>query len=259
MRTAPRAAAIALCAALALASGPAAAEPAAASPIEPEAKAILERMASLLQKATAFSLVADLAWDSVQADGQKLEFGETRRIAVRRPDRLRFDIERRTGEKRGTIYDGKEIAVFDFDEKAYASVPKTVTLDDVLDYAQEDLGVRVPLAEMFSAEFGKTLSEQIREASSVDVDQIGGVACDHVAFRTDTADIQVWVAQGDKPLARRVVISYRNEIGQPQFRADLRDWNLAASLPDSLFSVVPPAGSERVPLAAQPNAPEAAR
>jgi hypothetical protein len=259
-RGAWRAAALALVAGLALLAGPAGAQTAAvASPIEPEAKAIIDRMASALQKAASLSVVADIAWDSVQPDGQKLEFGETRRIAVRRPDRMRIETERRSGEKRGTVYDGKEIAVFDYDAKAFASVPKTGTIDDAIDYAQNDLGVRVPLAQIFSAELGKTLSEEIREASRVDVARVGGIVCDHVAVRTDTVDAQFWVAQGDTPVARRIVISYRNELGQPQFRADLRDWDLKASHPDSLFSVAAPAGSERVPLATPPSQPEAGR
>jgi len=240
-------------------AGPSAAQPAVASPIDPQAKAVLDRMASALEKATAIAVTADLAWDTVQSDGQKLEFGETRRIALRRPDRLRIEIDRRSGGKRGTIYDGKQIAAFDYDEKAYAAVPKTGTVDEVVDYAQDDLGMRVPLAELLSADLAQTLKAQIREASLVDVAQVGGDACDHVAFRTDDVDVQVWVTQGDAPRARRIVITYRNELGQPQFRADLHDWDLAASLPDALFSIAPPPGSERIPFAAQASPAPGAR
>jgi len=237
-------------------SEPAAKADPALSPVAPEARAILDRMAAYVQKAASIQVVADLAWDSVQMDGQKLEFGETRRVSMRRPDRLRIETERRSGEKRGTVYDGKELAVFDYDEKAYASVPATGTLDDVVDYARADLGVRMPLAELFTSDLGETLTGNLREADVVGVDRLGGVAYDHVAFRNDTVDGQVWVAQGNAPLPRRIVLTYRNEIGQPQFRADLRDWNLQASLPDSLFQITPPAGAERLPLAA-PSAGQA--
>lgn len=225
------------------------------TPIAPEAKAILERMAGHIQKAGSIQVTADLAWDSVQIDGQKLEFGETRKISLRRPDRLRVETERRSGARRGMVFDGKEIAVFDYDEKAYASVPKTGTVDEVVDYARGDLGVRMPLAELFASDFVETLLGDLREADVIGVDRIGGAAYDHVAFRTEAVDGQVWVAQGAAPLVRRVVLTYRTELGQPQFRADLRDWNLTASLPDSTFQIAAPAGAERVPLAAPAAAP----
>lgn len=258
-REARRGACLALLMACAVLAGPSAPARAQAegfaSPIEPAAKAILDRMAERLAKAPSIRVVVDLAWDSIQADGQKLEFGETRTISLRRPDRLRIETERRTGEKRGTIYDGKEIAVLDLDEKAWAAVAKTGSVDEILDYARDELDLRVPLGELFSAELGATLSESVRVASVVDVARIGGVACDHVAFRTDLVDVQLWIAQGDLPLPRRVVIVYRSEIGQPQFRADLRDWDVAGSLPDSLFQAAVPAGSERVPFATGARAP----
>jgi hypothetical protein len=248
--------ALALCAALAFAPALAAAQTAAIpSPIEPEAKKALDRMAAAIQKAGSLSVVADLSWDSVQPDGQKLEFGETRRYSIRRPDRLRVETDRRNGEKRGTVYDGKEIAVYDFDQKAFASLPKTGTLDEAIDYARDDLGVRVPLGELFSSDLSETLAEDVREATLVDDEQVGGVECEHVALRTDGADMQIWIAKGEPAVPRRIVITYRNEIGQPQFRADLRDWNLAAQLPDTLFSIAQPAGSERVPLRAPTAAP----
>jgi len=245
------AASLAFAAGLAWAPGAAAAE--TPSAIEPEAKAIVMRMADKIEKAPRFSVSGDLAWDTVQADGQKLEFGESRRLFVRRPDRFRVETDRRTGGKRGTIFDGKELAVFDYDQNAYAAVPKTGSIDDVIDYGQDELGLRMPLAWLFSANLAKTLGNEIRQASVVDVATIGGVPCDHVALRTDVVDAQLFVAQGDAPLLRRVVITYRNELGQPQFRADLRDWDFTTELPDSLFSLAPPAGAERIPFNAGPG------
>ena len=58
--------------------------------------------------------------------------------------------------------------------------------------------------------------------------------------------------EGD-PLPRRVVITYRQELGQPQFRADLTAWDLAPDLPESLFGFTPPEGGERVPIQAPPT------
>jgi hypothetical protein len=57
------------------------------------------------------------------------------------------------------------------------------------------------------------------------------VPCDHLAVRTaGGVDFQVWIAQGDEPLPRRIVITYKDENGQPQFWADFSNWNLAPEL-----------------------------
>ena len=77
-----------------------------------------------------------------------------------------------------------------------------------------------------------------------------GVPADHIAAKTPTVDFQVWVAQGDRPLPLRVVLTYKNTRGQPQFRAQFSDWNLDIKPSETLFSFTPPAGVRQIPFAA---------
>jgi hypothetical protein len=78
------------------------------------------------------------------------------------------------------------------------------------------------------------------------------VPCDHLAVRTSKGvDFQVWVAQGSEPLPRRIVITYQEEPGQPQFWADLSDWNLSPEISDTLFTFTPPAGADRIQFLAE--------
>jgi hypothetical protein len=64
-------------------------------------------------------------------------------------------------------------------------------------------------------------------------------------------DFQVWVADGEQPLPQRVVITYRKSPGQPQFRAQFSDWNLAPAIGESTFAAAVPAGAQKVAFAAQ--------
>jgi hypothetical protein len=59
----------------------------------------------------------------------------------------------------------------------------------------------------------------------------------------------VWVAQGDKPLLQRLIITYKREEGEPQRWAQFRDWNLSPDVPDSVFAFTPPEGAEKIPFA----------
>jgi len=64
--------------------------------------------------------------------------------------------------------------------------------------------------------------------------------------RSAEVDLQVWIARGPAPLPRRIVITYKNARGEPQFRADLYDWRVTSKLDAAAFAFVPPAGAEQV-------------
>jgi hypothetical protein len=239
--------ALSLAAALSVAAD-SSAQQAAPDAEDKEARATLERMAKFLASAQKLSVTLDTAYDVVQPDGQKIEFGARRRVALRRPDRFRMDAEERDGTSRGLMFDGKQIYAFDLDENVYASVPKQGTSDQALDYASGELGLRIPLVELFASDLPQTLAKA-REVSFVAGEKLGGVACEHLAVRLDEADFEAWVATGDRPLPQRIVVTYKLAPGQPQFAANLSEWNLAPDLPDALFSYEPAADAERIRVA----------
>jgi hypothetical protein len=224
----------------------------AANPeIEEQAMAVLKGMVQFLTQAQRFSVTVDTGFDVVQGFGQKIEFGETRQMVLRRPDRLRIDATKRNGSKSGMFFDGKDIAVFNTKENVYATIARPGTVDDAIAYFLNDLDMRLPLAELLSSQLARTLSEHVRAAVYVEPSQIAGVPCDHLALRGDQVDLQLWVAQGNQPLPRRLVLTYTREDGRPQFWAQFGEWNLAPEVPDALFVFTPPAGAAKIAFAVQ--------
>jgi hypothetical protein len=219
---------------------------AAASERDEQAMSILKRMADFLSQTQRFSVMVDIGFDVVQDSGQKIEFGETRKVVIRRPDHARIDITKRDGSTSGFIFDGKEIAVFNTRENVYATAAKPGTLDEAIDYFINDLDMRFPLAEIFSSKLAETLPKRVQAASYVEQASIAGVPCDHLAFRGDWADLQLWIEQGDQPLPRRLVLTYKHAEGQPQFWAQFSDWNLAPDVADALFVFTPPQGAAKI-------------
>jgi hypothetical protein len=188
-------------------------QPSAAHPeLDEQAMAVLKRMTEFLTQAPRFSVTVDTGFDVVQDSGQKIEFGETRQMVLRRPDRLRIDATKRNGSKSGMFFDGKDIAVFNTKENVYATVARPGTVDDAIAYFLDDLDMRLPLAELLSSQRAKMLAEHVRAAAYVEPSQIAGVPCDHLALRGDQADLQLWVAQGHQPLPRRLVITYTPQV-----------------------------------------------
>ena len=76
--------------------------------------------------------------------------------------------------------------------------------------------------------------------------KISGVMCDHLALRGDKQDVQVWIARGDEPVPRRIVITYRELEGQPQFWVQFAEWDFSPDLSDATFNFSPPEGAQRV-------------
>src|SRR5215470_13783590 len=179
---------------LVLGSAPAHAQEtkAATSEIDEKTMSILMRMAEFLAKSQQFSVTEDIGYDVLQAWDQKIEFGSTRKVVVRRPDRMAIDITDRDGTRRGFRFDGKQIAFFGIDEKVYATAQKSGDLDAAFSYFTEDLQMPLPLATLFSNNFPKALKDKVNEAYDIEDATISGTPCDHVAIRNDVVDAQLW-------------------------------------------------------------------
>jgi hypothetical protein len=73
----------------------------------------------------------------------------------------------------------------------------------------------------------------------------------HLAGRTATVDYQFWIAEGPQPLPLRAVLTYKNAEGDPQFRAQFSDWNLAPEIRDAQFAFTPSQGARKIAFVAQ--------
>ena len=222
------------------------------SPSELQAMSILKNMSEYLAHADRFSVTIRDGYDVVQESGQKIEFGELRKVTVSRPDRLRIEVERSDGQKDLVIFDGKDMTIYTANHNIYATTSRQGTLDQAIKYAVDDLKIRMPLSLMLLSTLPSELDKLGVSADYVEKTTITDVPCDHLAVRTaGGVDFQVWIAQGSEPLPRRIVITYKDENGQPQFWADLSNWNLAPDVSDALFAFTPPDGAERIQFLAE--------
>jgi hypothetical protein len=211
---------------------------------------MLMKMADYLAKAPAWSVTVHAAYDAVQPDGFKVEWNEVRTVTLKRPDRLRVESERSDGARSLVVFDGKQITTFDENAKVYARTQHPGSVDDAVVYFVHDLGMRLPLAVMLLDRMPTELQQRVQSAKYVEKTATLGAPAHHIAARTPTVDLQVWIADGDRPLPVRAVLTYKNTPGQPQFRAEFSDWNFDIQPPDTLFAFTPPAGAKEIPFAA---------
>lgn len=235
--------------ALTLIAGAVLAMVAAVGEKKPDARQIMMRMADYLSKAPNWSVTVHSAYDAVQPDGAKVEWNDVRKVTLVRPDRLRVETERSDGAHTLVVFDGKQITTFDETAKVYAQAPHPGTVDDAVVYFVRDLGMRLPLAVLLLSRFPEELQQRVQSVNYVEKTMTLGVPADHIVGRTATVDFQLWIAEGDRPLPVRAVLTYRNAPGQPQFRADFADWNFDIEPLESLFTFTPPEGAKKIPFA----------
>jgi hypothetical protein len=230
----------------ALESTPAAAPATAREPaIAADAQAVLERMSAYLKGLERFSISARETRDEVLAYGYKLQRQQTATMVVQRPDRLRVEV---AGDlkSRTYIYDGKTLVIVAPGQGVHAQVEAPPGLEPLLN-GLLGLGVEMPLIDMLLQAVKGNLTEGVLGGRLVGTSRVDGVAVDHLAFRQATIDWQLWVEQGARPLPRKLAITTRYEVGEPQFTAVL-DWNLQPDIDAGTFAFVPPPGSRRIEL-----------
>jgi hypothetical protein len=232
-----------------------AAQPAASQqqPTESQARSrdILMHMARYLSSLPAFSVRIASNYDVLQASGEMIEFGEWRKLVVQRPNHLRVDTERSDGDRTTAVFNGKEIAVINVNDKFYASTPQPGGLDESILHFVSDLKLRLPLAMLIMTRLPAELERRVRSTDYVETAYLAGQPVHHLLVRGDTVDFQVWVRSGDTPLPLRVVITYKDEPGDPGFRADFADWNTHPVITEATFRAQPPQGAQKVAFAAQ--------
>jgi hypothetical protein len=212
---------------------------------DPRADRLLRAMGDYLKAAKEFSFHAEIAFDDVQASGQKIQFGATNDISVRRPDRIYVNYEGDTARKR-FWYDGQTLTLYDGDHNVYATEKVPPSIGAALDYVSEQLGFNPPLSDFIYDDPGAVLRQDAISGSDMGETDVDGVTCQHLAFVEKNIDWQIWIETGKAYVPRKFVITYKTYPGAPQFIAVISDWDFTTPLSDSLFSADLPPDAELI-------------
>jgi len=213
--------------------------------IDPEADTVLHRLSDHNKqvKAAIFRLTDTI--DDVQADGRKLQFAHVRELTAVRPDKLKVET---TGDvtSRTLWKDGKTLTVLERDKNVYAQIPDPGTIDEAIDVLQEKYNMSLPASDLLSADVYKTMTEGCQAINYVGLGYVGEEKCHHLAFTRDNIDWQMWISVGDKPSARKMVITYKRLPGQPQYTLQLLKVEDSAKINDAVFACQIPKGAEKI-------------
>ena len=210
---------------------------------EQNARALLKKMSDYLAAQQSISLSFDSVFEVVSDDKQKLQLATSGTIDLVRPDKIRTT--RRTGfSDTEMIYDGKTLTFLGKGQNAYIQTEAPGNIDSLFDQLREKFQRPLPGADLLVGNVYDTLMDGVTDVKDLGSGVIDGQECDHLAFRAEETDWEIWIAQGDTPYPCRYVITSKNVDQAPQFTLTVRDWSAGSGGGD--FSFTPPAGAREL-------------
>jgi hypothetical protein len=143
------------------------------------------------------------------------------------------------------IFDGQTVTLYSKTRNIYMQAPHSGTIDGALD-ALRAMGVDLAGADLLYADPAPGLLTDVERGADYGTEVVGGVPCEHLAFRARDEDWQIWIATGDRPLPMKFVITSKWVVDAPQYVVRMSHWNVQARIDPSQFVFTPPAGAQRL-------------
>ena len=215
------------------------------SPDHANAKKLVKAMSDYLASQNAISFDFETNLEVVSRQNQKLGLASSGTLTLNRPGKISAT---RHGGFANVEFasDGKMMTLLGKDAKVYAQVPAPATIDQLVDELRDKYHKPVPAADLLMSNVYDQLMPQVVDAKDLGSGVIGGVECDHLAFRTAEVDWEIWIAQGIRPYPCRYVITSTQVAGGPQYTIDIREWKTGAAVAADRFSPQLPADAKKL-------------
>jgi len=217
----------------------------AADAQENHAAQILQAMSNYIAAQNSVSLTYDSDIEVVTPDLQKIQFTSSGQVQLSRPDKLRA---RRTGGYADVelVFDGKTFTLNDRDNKAFAQAEFSGTIDQLVNKLRNEYSVEAPGADLLLSSPYNVLMENVIDAKYIGLGVIDDVECEHLAFRTQDTDWQIWIEAGSRPIPRKLVITSKGVTHAPQYTLRVKELKTDALISANTFQFNPAAGATKV-------------
>jgi hypothetical protein len=216
------------------------------SPIFPqdEPQTILKKVCNTLSTKQSFTVDVDITYDNVLDSGEKVQYSAFQQLWLKRPNQIRVDY---FGDERHTsfYYDGKTFTLLANKLKLYTNKPAPPNIDAAIAEIEDKYDVTIPLGNLFVSDPCKHIP-LVKKSTYVGFDMVNRVPSYHFLFTAIDRDFQIWVDKEADPVLQKIVITYKELPGAPQYTAILSNWNFNPQIPAATFDFIPPADSSKI-------------
>lgn len=225
------------------------AQPAARAQGGDDAMAILKAMSDYIDAQQSIALLFDSDIEVITPELQKLQFTSSGQVLLDRPNKLH--VTRHGGYADVDFYfDGKRATIYGNNLNAFANLDVQGSIDQMIDNLRGEHGIDAPGADLLFSHSFEGMTADVIDARHIGRGVVDGVECEHLAFRDQDTDWQIWVEVGPKPIPHKYIITSKTLTGAPQYTLRISGWNSNTQPPADAFAFKPPAGAKQIDLSA---------
>jgi hypothetical protein len=213
--------------------------------IDPQAEQYMKAACQLLKGQQAFSVHGEATVEQLFRNGRRIQRSRGVTVVLQRPDKLWGEVRSDKGH-RMLHFDGKTLVINDLDDKVYGKIESPGNVEQMLTHAQDRFDVVLPLADLLYDDPCAALKTSAENAWYLGKSYFAGDYFHHILISSPEVDLQVWVSDGKQPLFRKLVLTYKNEPGEPQYGIALSDWNFRPNLRKAQFIFKPAADAREI-------------
>ncbi|PWU13424.1 MAG: hypothetical protein C5B50_19295 [Verrucomicrobia bacterium] len=217
----------------------------AAPGIDPDADRIFKACCKYLADAKAFTVKVEVWKDIEIPAGPKVQTTTMLELQEQRPDKLHIEA-RSPKTKRGFWYEKKSLTMLDRELNVYATMEVPDHIDKAIDAVEDQFGIEIPLGDVLVADPYRNTMDAMETLADLGKATVLGVPCNHLLFTGPAVDAQVWIADGAKPLPRKIVLNFKSSGGPSQITQIFSDWDQVSPVAESVFTFIAPDGANKI-------------
>jgi hypothetical protein len=212
---------------------------------EAQARGLVKAMSDYLAAQKDISLEYDSLLEVATTEDQKLGLASSGTITLARPDKLRMT---RAGGFANVelVFDSKMVTLLGKNLNIYAQVEAPGTIDDLVNVLRNKYHRPLPAADLLMSGVYNQLMPYVKDVKDLGGGVIRGIECDHLAFRAEDVDWQIWIARGQRPYPCRYVITTKKILAAPQYTFDVRSWKTGTEVAADNFRAEIPSGARKL-------------
>ncbi|MGI9372776.1 MAG: DUF2092 domain-containing protein [Hyphomicrobiales bacterium] len=187
---------------------------------------VLKLMSDTLTNKQSLSFTADAIYDE-KFEKTYIKSLVSYRIDLIRPATLYFEAKWDDGEYWIGEFNGKRVRVYVPAEKEYSEIPFEGSMDEFINYADDNGITRTPLNDFLRSNLYEALNEQILDATLIEGyvnPEDPDAKISHMLFHSPGTSWQLWVHQGAETLPNALNVTYSDILGRPEYALKFKKW-----------------------------------
>jgi hypothetical protein len=209
-----------------------------------DADKVLKAMSDYLAAQKTISATFDTSIEAITPDVEKIQFNSSGTLVLNRPNQVHAT---RTGGYADVelFFDGKTLTVYGKNVNGYVQLDAPGSVAEMIETLRSH-AVAIPGADLLLPNVYDDMMNRAISTRHIGEGVIDGIECEHLAFRAQDVDWQLWVQSGANPIPRKLVITSKAVGGAPQYTLVIKDWKTDAPVDQALFAFKAPSGAQKI-------------